>query len=135
MTCIFHHHCQQTFRKRTQLIPLDQLPLSNVDIQDAYETSKEFKLSQLLPQSRGKHGASSLQRLAQYGDKQDEVIISTPEDNFGSQSLDQLQSSENFEPHVVLTAEESLLERYPVSYLNPIFSKPLSRPWLPVAVA
>ncbi|KAI9326012.1 hypothetical protein BDR26DRAFT_1013593 [Obelidium mucronatum] len=39
------------------------------------------------------------------------------------------------EPHVVLTPEESLLERYPVSYLNPVFSKPLPRPWLPLAVA
>ncbi|KAJ3021524.1 UNVERIFIED_CONTAM: hypothetical protein HDU68_009591 [Siphonaria sp. JEL0065] len=39
------------------------------------------------------------------------------------------------EPHVVLTPEESLLERYPVSYLNPVFSKPLPRPWLPLTVA
>ncbi|KAI8608083.1 hypothetical protein BC830DRAFT_39856 [Chytriomyces sp. MP71] len=48
---------------------------------------------------------------------------------------DEMQAEEDLEPYVVLTPEESLSERYPVSYLNPVLSKPLPRPWLPVSVA
>ncbi|KAJ3409588.1 hypothetical protein HDV05_004332 [Chytridiales sp. JEL 0842] len=36
---------------------------------------------------------------------------------------------------VVVDAEETNQERYPISYLNPVFSRPLPRPWLPLTVA
>jgi hypothetical protein len=36
---------------------------------------------------------------------------------------------------VVVSADDTSLERYPISYLNPVFSKPLPRPWLPLAIA
>ncbi|KAJ3329711.1 hypothetical protein HDU76_007329, partial [Blyttiomyces sp. JEL0837] len=53
----------------------------------------------------------------------------------GSSNGDIANDADDIEPDVVLSAEEHQSERYPVSYLNPLYSKPLSRPWLPLAIA
>ncbi|KAJ3094268.1 hypothetical protein HK100_006210, partial [Physocladia obscura] len=69
--------------------------------------------------------------------KRNEIDSNGAEKGSNWEELDSPLSDEEIaaEPHVVLSAEESLQERYPVSYLNPTFSKPLERPWLPLAVA
>ncbi|KAJ3239020.1 hypothetical protein HDU78_003085 [Chytriomyces hyalinus] len=163
-TVIFHAHCMETFQKRTRIIPLDQLPppkLLRINISSNSKPNltldRDFKLSALLPPSRSPsqrkpksptspNTSGPLNPL----NTSDPILI-TAEMVSSEKSLPNASSqilSSNWmeagddageeiilEPHVVLSPEESLLERYPVSYLNPVFSKPLPRPWLPLSVA
>ncbi|KAJ3232428.1 hypothetical protein HDU81_002980 [Chytriomyces hyalinus] len=162
-TAIFHAHCMETFQKRTRIIPLDQLPPPKLLRINTTTNSKpllvidrDFKLSALLPPSRSPsqrkpksptspNTSGPLNPL----NTSDPILITTEMVSSdkslptGSQILSSnwVEASDDageevvLEPHVVLSPEESLLERYPVSYLNPVFSKPLPRPWLPLSVA
>ncbi|KAJ3206272.1 hypothetical protein HDU67_008288 [Dinochytrium kinnereticum] len=71
--------------------------------------------------------------LDQLSDKSNDALSPTT----GKPRRTRGKGSENGEvdPDVVISADEYQLERYPTSYDNPIFSKPLSRPWLPISVA
>ncbi|ORY37990.1 DUF221-domain-containing protein [Rhizoclosmatium globosum] len=165
ITVIFHNHCKATFQQRTRLVPLDQLPPPKKQepvndtafVTKGFEPGQEFSLHHLLPKSRNqaRNSPSSPRTpngtLARSPPQQHDAIVVIDEVKIPhspmicnthihvSQDPNESQSQDIddvvLEPHVVLTPEESLLERYPVSYLNPVFSKPLARPWLPLAVA
>ncbi|KAJ3078511.1 hypothetical protein HDU99_000545, partial [Rhizoclosmatium hyalinum] len=139
--------------------PKKQDPINDTAlVRKGFEPGQEFSLHHLLPKSRNqaRNSPAGSPRtpngtLARSPPQQHDAIVVIDEIKIPhspmicnthihvTQDPNESQSQDIddvvLEPHVVLTPEESLLERYPVSYLNPVFSKPLARPWLPLAVA
>ncbi|TPX60735.1 hypothetical protein PhCBS80983_g01641 [Powellomyces hirtus] len=143
LTIIFHKYCQTVFKNRTHLIPLDRFsgaaePAPRVsrggDGEDAHAESSVECLSADPNASRDDEGNNNTST--------ESIVV--------DESLDSLESEAKGPPSaagpdnttttpppmdIVTSAEQHAADRYPTSYLNPIFSKPMPRPWLPVSMA
>jgi hypothetical protein len=130
-TYVFSRFCSRSFHIRTRQVPLDQLPLVPREL-----TPENSRIS-TLPQARNAQSSSSTSELMTYPTPTspdltklrttDRVLITT------RKSLEELKGE--VMEDVVYTPEQHVEERYSTSYLNPVFSRPLARPWVPLSHA
>ncbi|KAJ3020830.1 hypothetical protein HKX48_000130 [Thoreauomyces humboldtii] len=133
-TLLFHLYCRRVFQKRAYLVPLDLFTAEAKS--EAVRTSSSHL-------EAGSTSALSTDPRLQTVSHQTNLSASIQD------SMDFLNQStnENLEVppsatipdypamDVVTNAEQQAQDRYPTSYANPIFSKPMPRPWLPVSMA
>ncbi|KAJ3290220.1 hypothetical protein HK104_006910 [Borealophlyctis nickersoniae] len=158
----FYIYCKRAFERRTYLIPLDQFTHSvgqkpSEDIRPSMGSASD-KLSEYkrnsknaiapssgssvvgtsaVPPITGPAGRVSTSTqppaITVTGVTEPADLTTTTEARKGSTTGTALLPL--FEAAIVVSPEQHLLDRHPTSYLNPIFSRPLPRPWLPVSVA
>ncbi|KAJ3188365.1 hypothetical protein HDU85_005516 [Gaertneriomyces sp. JEL0708] len=118
-TIVFYIYCRKVFEKRTFLVPLE-----------------EFGARQTLDRTQMISQRPSSVDLPEVFEKvrSSESLESSTEALHSASVVDMPQIS-TFPAEVVTSAEQHALERYSTNYTNPLFSKPMSRPWLPVSMA
>ncbi|KND05124.1 uncharacterized protein SPPG_00794 [Spizellomyces punctatus DAOM BR117] len=144
MTIIFYVYCRKVFEKQTYLVPLDQFtwsarkekaqtqPVNDIGFQTASQPSllAPPSVTETLDQPRrsGQHSIAPT-------DLSDEGS-SARRPSLAASSTAAAPTDDPYPPmDIVTSAEQHALERYPTSYLNPMLSKPLPRPWVPVSIA
>ncbi|KAJ3150986.1 hypothetical protein HDU86_006242 [Geranomyces michiganensis] len=127
-TIAFNVYCHRVFGKRSKLIPLDRF----------------VEQKPVEPGQRGESDYSVEYPSGNLSPSSVELSPSTP--NISTTADSSIESLEEGAPpsstapewpalDIVTSADQFLAEKYPKEYMNPIFSKPLARPWLPVSLA
>ncbi|KAI8825638.1 uncharacterized protein EV422DRAFT_134538 [Fimicolochytrium jonesii] len=131
-TIVFHIYCRKIFGKRSHLIPLDRFsktysvgsdPGSHLHPTNGRDGEYELTPIDSRPSNEISHRKGSLATNASSFASL-ERRVNDDQSDVSDQELE-----------IVTSAEQHAADRYPTSYRNPVFSKPLPRPWLPVSMA
>lgn len=145
----FYEHCTKTFAQRTKFVPLDQLSSESTSLPGSLEG---LTLSEPLPVLRMsetmRYSVPSRNDVIVRRDtrsNEDFIVNVGTDDTIGGSAgdvgeddpgvRDGLGRRLSFMEDCVYTNEDHAEERYNATYMNPIFSKAIQRPWIPTYYA
>ncbi|KAJ3169560.1 hypothetical protein HDU88_000751 [Geranomyces variabilis] len=128
-TIAFSVYCRKVFGKRSKLIPLDRFVEQKSSEPDG-TAAPDLSIEDVTPAALSPSSVDLSPSKLNMSPTADSSIESLADGAPPSSTAPEWPALD-----IVTSADQFLAEKYPKEYMNPIFSKPLARPWLPVSLA